>query len=376
MKPIDNKIFKSRFVRLVQYIFVSKKVTAIVVGSLLLTTIASIFIVSSVLNNSSKAQSASKNTSTTTPPVGSGSASSNNQTTTNAQSSKTSSSSLKAKPFGFFALPGKTSSLTTRASLLGNSFIDGIVIPVGWADIEPSKGVYDFSSIDSTLQLATNANKAATIVVFTGKNSYPSWLGSSGVTFWTDQKGSTLIDPSSTAFAPLWDQTIAELGKHYDSNATVRQVSMCGLTGTLCGPRFPEFPPNTTFDTLQSNWQSVINNYATAFPHTFLNLEVQSTQSHNADLPKNLFASLPNSNIGPFADYLSTNTPSLTLPSGQVFSQVKTDWCGFQMVSPLGSSVGNAIAYGHTKFGCTYYEIYEGDVTNYGNLIAPLHSNL
>jgi hypothetical protein len=110
----------------------------------------------------------------------------------------------------------------------------------------------------------------------------------------------------------------------------------------------------------------VTDAYIAAFPNTYLNLEVHLTASFPTQLPTDLFARIPATvAIGPFAEFLSDANPDPTSPLGQAFAAIAAGrtHCAFQMVSPLGDRVDEAVALGRT-YGCRYFELYADDVTN------------
>ncbi|MFA6158469.1 MAG: beta-galactosidase [Candidatus Paceibacterota bacterium] len=267
---------------------------------------------------------------------------------------------MKASPKGYFLLPDKTSSVSTLEALIKK--VDGIVIITTWKDIEPQEGTYDFSSIDQKLAIAQAAGKEATLDIFTGKNSLPSWISAAGVQTWTDAKGSQLVYPTDPTFVKLWGERVAMLGARYDGNPTIRQISMCGSTGTLCGPRYPELPSGVSFEALESVWSQVIASYVSAFPSTLKQLEVHLTAGHDTDLPSYLLKQT-GEGVGIFAEFLSDTSPAESSPVPEVIRSFPTKWCGFQMVSPLRDRLAAAIAHG-SSLGCNYFEIYQGDVSN------------
>jgi hypothetical protein len=284
------------------------------------------------------------------------------------------SSSAVETPFGYFALTSRRLSDAEKIALVSQSAISGMTSYVTWADIEPTKDQMDFSRLDADIAIARAAGKKITIGVFTGREGLPGWLASAGVRLWTNSQGTTLVHPADTAFVALWEQRVALLGQRYDNDPTVVQVTICGAAGTLCGPRYPELPGDVAYDQLVSNWSRVIDAYIAAFPKTYLNLEVQLTAGYGTQLPIDLFARIPAAvAIGPFAEFLSDTNPAPTSPLGQAYAAIASarTYCAFQMVSPLGDRVDEAVALGR-GYGCRYFEIYAEDVTsNAANLPAP-----
>jgi hypothetical protein len=243
---------------------------------------------------------------------------------------------------------------------------------VTWADIEPVKGQFDFSRLDSDIAIARAAGKRITIGVFTGRDALPSWLAGEGVALWTNSANDTLINPADQRFVEIWRERIALLGQRYDTDPTVIQVTMCGAAGTLCGPRYPELPEGVSYDAILNNWKNVVQAYRSAFPNTYLNLEVHLTVGFGTQLPQDIFAAIALSeNIGPFAEFLSDTSPAPSAPTGQAFAAIATgrSYCSFQTVGVLGDLLDEAIALGR-GYGCRYFEVYADDVQSQAAFLA------
>jgi len=276
-------------------------------------------------------------------------------------------------PRGYFALTTRTLSATQKAELVSNPAIAGMTSYVTWNDIEPTKGQFDWSRIDSDIAIAAAAGKKITIGVFTGRNAIPPWAAGDGVRLWTNSAGTTLVHPADRRFVDLWRERAAFLGARYDDNPAVVQVTICGAAGTLCGPRYPQVPSDLAYADLVRNWSDIIDAYVGAFPRTYLNLEVHLTDGYGAQLPIDLFATIaPNTAIGPFAEFLSDIQPSPTAPTGIAFQSIKASrsFCAFQMVSALADRVDRAILLGQS-YGCRYFEIYASDVTSHSARFPP-----
>ncbi|HEY8908442.1 MAG TPA: beta-galactosidase [Rhodoferax sp.] len=294
---------------------------------------------------------------------------------TSASATLTIASRSVAKPTGFFAMTGLTTTALAKADLLSLPYVSGMTSYIAWKDLEPTKGHYVFDRIDNDIALAKSYGKKLTLGVFTGKDSIPDWVAAEGVRMWVTGQGNTLIYPTDQTFVSLWSARVQALGARYADNDTVVQVTICGPTGTLCGPRYPELPPGVVYADLVSTWNQVIAAYLQAFPNTYKNFEVQlSTNGYNANLPVDLFAGIAlDVKIGPFADFLSDTGPTDTSITGAAYITAAKgrNWCGFQMVSPLGDKIGDAILRGR-GFGCNYFEIYTGDLQQQGAILSGL----
>lgn len=282
--------------------------------------------------------------------------------------------SVVVQPQGIFALTSRNQTDSVKAALVALPYVDGMTSFVGWSDIEPVKGQFDFSRLDADIAIARAAGKKISIGVFTGKNTIPAWVAGDGVQTWVTSQGDTLIHPTDPKFTALWTERIALLGQRYDLDPTVVQVDICGAAGTLCGPRYPELPAGTTLEQLVAAWDPVIAAYVQAFPNTYKHIEVHSTVGYGADLPVALFAKVPAiPTIGPFLEFLSDTNPPTTSPNGIAFAQIMSSrsWCAMQTVSPLADKIDDAILFGKS-YGCNYFEVYRSDLEDYGALVSAV----
>lgn len=278
----------------------------------------------------------------------------------------------KVSPVGIYAFSGPKTPFSVKESLLALPYVDGITAYVTWKTLEPVEGTFDFSFIDQNIERAKFRGKKVTIGVFTGKNAIPDWVFEKGVQHWVSTNGDSLILPSDSLFIEIWRARVEKLGQRYDSDTTVSHIAICGPAGTLCGPRYPELPPQVTFNQLVTRWVSITDMYRNAFPKTTKSLEVHLTIGMEMQLTEAVFMAVPkDENFGPFAEFLSPTAPQITLPTGITYAALAGEypWSGFQMVSPQGEMIDEALAHGRS-FGCRYFEIYEGDLLNFGHLIT------
>jgi hypothetical protein len=276
------------------------------------------------------------------------------------------------RPQGVYALTTRNQTTAEKQALVALPFVDGMTSFVGWNDIEPVKGQFDFSRIDSDIAIAAAAGKKISIGVFTGRGTIPAWVAGEGVQTWVTSQGDTLIYPTDPTFVTLWSERVALLGQRYDLDPTVVQIGVCGAAGTLCGPRYPELPAAFTLEQLVAAWTPIVAAYVRAFPNTYKHIEVQATANGlGASLPVALFGTVANDvAIGPFAEFLSDTQPSPGSSVGSAFAQIRQsrDWCAFQMVGPLGDRIDDAIVLGRS-YGCNYFEVYKADLEDFAPLI-------
>lgn len=139
-------------------------------------------------------------------------------------------------PKGVFTLSGADKAAQQTA--LDNPNIVGVSIRAGWAGIEPSEGVYDWSYLDSEIGRAAAAGKVVMLRIST-QSGKPQWVtnavaAAGGLFFHYDNNGET------GSFPVYWDPTfmskklamIAAVGARYGSNPAVKIVSASFANGT------------------------------------------------------------------------------------------------------------------------------------------------
>jgi hypothetical protein len=109
------------------------------------------------------------------------------------------------------------------------SFVDNIFIPVSAAAINPSPGVYDFSSIDPAVNQASQAGKGFSLALYFGLKATPSWFYSQGgVQSLTVTEGTVPV-PWDTNYLNYVGQIIMALGAQYNSNPNLASVKLGGF---------------------------------------------------------------------------------------------------------------------------------------------------
>jgi hypothetical protein len=149
-------------------------------------------------------------------------------------------------------------------SSLGVAGMDGIVLVIGWASIEPSMGQYQWSTLDQWMHQAVAAGKKIDLTVTAGINT-PSWLfqpapsggGATSLTFTISPHGGatgvcdmeTIAPPWDAAFLSQWDSLLAALAAHCKAAGTYNAITLLRLTGinrTTDELRLPAETPQST----------------------------------------------------------------------------------------------------------------------------------
>ncbi len=124
--------------------------------------------------------------------------------------------------------------------------VDGLLLNIGWDDIEPAMGQYQWAALDQWITLAASGGKKITLSVGDGMHT-PSWLfqapptgaGAKPLSFSISRKGGlsnacdaeTIAAPWDTAFLKQWDSMLAALSAHLKAAGTYNNVLLLRLTG-------------------------------------------------------------------------------------------------------------------------------------------------
>lgn len=159
---------------------------------------------------------------------------------------------------------GQLAKLTANAvtASLGIAGMDGIALVIGWSEIEPSMGQFQWTLLDQWL---TTANGKKIDLIVTAGNDTPSWLfdpppgggGAKALNFTisphsgaTGQCQSlTMAAPWDAAFLARWDVMLAALAAHLKANHAYDSITLLRLTGinrTTDEFRLPAETPQST----------------------------------------------------------------------------------------------------------------------------------
>ena len=142
--------------------------------------------------------------------------------------------------------------------------MDGIAIVIGWSDVEPAMGQYQWTLLDQWIGNAIAAGKKIDLVIMAGAST-PSWLfqpapagaGATALNFTISPhsgatgkcQSETLAPPWDTAFLKQWDALLAAAAAHLKSVGTYDFITLVRLTGinrTTEELRLPAETPQST----------------------------------------------------------------------------------------------------------------------------------
>lgn len=167
--------------------------------------------------------------------------------------------------------------------------VDGTLVRVAWADLEPSPGVYDWSLLDDELARADQYDTDVALAIVLGSGS-PDWLAGLGVpTHTVDFFGQavTRYIPWNETLLARWTATIAQAGARYDGHPRIKLIHMTHETGNgfemqLRGRPSDWAPVGYTDELYIDSYKTVLDAFALAFPSHPLDVDVHPVLESDA----------------------------------------------------------------------------------------------
>ena len=179
--------------------------------------------------------------------------------------------------------------------------IDGISWVLRWADVEPSQGRYNWTTLDSDLNVCSTQHRLCMVRIIAGRSS-PSWY-SPKVTFTYTNAAKNKVTASmpitwSTDFVTAWTRFIAAYGARYanDPRIDVVQMAGAGVLGEMSLPNWsgwdsaappPDGAGSDPYSSAQmvSAWNTIIDAYRAAFPSKLTALDIGNPRGDSSVLP-------------------------------------------------------------------------------------------
>lgn len=128
------------------------------------------------------------------------------------------------QPKGFYVMQAVGRQNVTDAKLNTNKHV-GLVIRESWANLNPTKGQYNYKFLDAQIARCVKFKKKFFISIYTG-SSAPSWIG--GAKFGPAGKLAPL--PWSPEMLAAYKDMITAVGKKYNSHVSLDAVEIGGPT--------------------------------------------------------------------------------------------------------------------------------------------------
>jgi hypothetical protein len=276
-------------------------------------------------------------------------------------------------------------------SALNSSYIGGIALQIGWRDVQPEDGKFDWSQIDSFIQMARSANKRITLHLLPLRP--PQWVFDAGAEPFTftirvpgnPRQGDQVTEyvPWDKVFLRKWTTLVEQFGARYRNDPTVFAVSVTAPAPEMMLPG--SFPPHgESFQRLQAMynrdaylnaWRQMIDVYQKAFPEKpkFVAPGIVLEDAYFADEVLDYAFSRFGDKLWVFSAGLKAVRPSRFPPMIHIYSLLeeygKKANLGFQMIwsasrdphNRLEGSLRGALENG-IGLGAKYIEVYESDV--------------
>lgn len=193
----------------------------------------------------------------------------------------------------------------TTSPPLRNSYVDGVSLRYRWYVMEPSDGTYNWTELDTDLGLIAHVGKIASLMIIGASQGGPCWLVNEGVSVYnsyptflanclanpterlTDADtanpiaaATTIITPWDPTYLSKWGTFLTALSAHLTAAGEMGIVKGVTVTGVNRDGGETDLPNPTdtagwtavgySFASMESAFQTVLNDWATAFPNQAL----------------------------------------------------------------------------------------------------------
>ncbi len=173
-------------------------------------------------------------------------------------------------------------------AVAAKAYVKGILVRVGWKDLEPNAGTYNWSLVDGQISAANIYGKKISLAIGSGPNS-PPWLyaaGASSLSFTLPFSGSIPV-PWDSTFLHYWTRLADTLGKRYRNDTTVQLVYITNSSQNGFEMQIP-FNPSPSYnaigysdDRMIASWKQVIDAFRLAFPNHYLTNDFHPVNGSN-----------------------------------------------------------------------------------------------
>ena len=167
-------------------------------------------------------------------------------------------------------------------------FVKGILVRIGWKDIEPTDNIYNWALLDNQITAAKSYGKKISLAIGGGPNS-PNWLyslGTQSLSFTVPFSATIAVQWNST-FLNKWTEFVRALGNKYKNDTTIRLVYITNSTANGFEMQLP-FNPTPSYTSLAytdqkviNSWKQVIDTFKVAFPNHYLTNDFHPVNSSN-----------------------------------------------------------------------------------------------
>lgn len=184
-------------------------------------------------------------------------------------------------------------------------FVDGTLVRVVWADLEPSPGVFDWTLLDDELARAAENATSVALGVICAATGEPDWLYQSdggmaaAASFEFYFHCNPDLEPCDAERMPLpwdvrflaeWTEFIAALGQRYGDHPQITLIHMTNASANGFEMQLPFTPVDVQAWNAAgysaalhiASWETVIDAFAAAFPNKPLDVDVHPVLGSDA----------------------------------------------------------------------------------------------
>jgi hypothetical protein len=195
-------------------------------------------------------------------------------------------------PTGVYCSCGPTTGVgngSVDPLIAAKSFVNGILVRVGWERIESSDGSCNWTLIDGQIAAANKFGKKISLGIGCGI-AIPQWVFDAGAKrlVATVPIRDTIAVPWDKVFLEKWTRFISALGARYKNDTTINLVYMTNSTGNGFEMQLPFVTVPALADAgytdamMIASWKSVMDAFRAAFPNHYLTNDFHPVNGSNA----------------------------------------------------------------------------------------------
>lgn len=293
--------------------------------------------------------------------------------------------SSKPFPAGIIRLFSTNVSKPENDPSWNNVNLDGVRLRPIWRDMAPSKGVYNWTSVDHIFDIAAEHGRTVGLSVSAGLYS-PQWVYDAGATKYQlhDGSGDYMTLPWDSVFQSKWLGFVRAMGARYDGDPSLGYVVISGLSQNI-ETYLSKTPADDAalealggVDAWVAAAKKIIGVYASSFPTTpfFITASRVFTDDSGIDALQQVIdwgvATYPG-RFGIMNATLNANSSTVYYPNQAIYDYKDTQPVGFQMLCSsikdpkrLGGTLDQALLSG-IALGAEFVEVYQSDADESSN---------
>ena len=132
-------------------------------------------------------------------------------------------------PHGIFALTLPNTPDATMEKLSSHPHVHGVTLRSSWGLLEPSPGVYDWSSLDDSIKIVEKNDKKIKLIILTGWR-VPSWIYDDVPYFESNDRKKTIVNPVfwNENYLQKYELFVKNVFEKYNDHPNVVGITIAG----------------------------------------------------------------------------------------------------------------------------------------------------